>query len=211
MKSLILTIPALLFSILVSAQSEKFTIEKGAWSVGGFLAINSTHSESESFENKNFGFSLRPQAGYFLKDNLAIGMQLGYNYNHGKYRRSDNFEESKNNAVTIAPYLQKFFGISEKFAIHLIGSLEYSRLWYERDDENCLNCIENTRNVYGVIARPGISYLISDKFTLDANLGALRYSYTDATDDNNVITTTNSFGFDFGLSSIYFGLTFYLN
>ncbi|GGG25883.1 hypothetical protein GCM10011532_06550 [Christiangramia forsetii] len=205
----------LFLSLFASAQEEpdNFLIEKGTWSLGGAIGFNSSNSEYESYETKNFGFTIRPKAAYFINDNLAAGLLLGYNYNSNKYSQSDNLQESTNNAITIAPSLQKYIGISESFAINLTGSLEYSRIWYENDESenDCLNCIETIRDRYGIALRPGITYLLSDKFSIDANLGALQFTHTDRQEEGINDASTNSLVFSLGLSNIYLGLTFYLN
>ena len=213
MKTILLIIAVTLFSLIATAQeeSDNFLIEKGTWSLGGFIGMNSSNSEYESYETKNFGFSLRPKAAYFINDNLAAGLLLGYHYNRNKNSRPDDLQESTNNAFTIAPYLQKYFAISESFSFNLTGSLEYTRSSYKSDYNDCLNCREDIRDLYGIALRPGLSYLLSDKFSLDANLGALQYSHTDLHEDGLKKATTNSLAFTFGLSNIYFGLTFYLN
>src|SRR5690606_21468523 len=45
-------------------------IQKGNWMVGG-----SVGNLGYSFENKSFEINLRPNAGYFVTDGLAIGLQ----------------------------------------------------------------------------------------------------------------------------------------
>ena len=212
MQNFIITLVLFLFSLFVSAQEvpEKFTLEKGTVALGGSIGINSNRSENESFDSKNFGFSLRPEAAYFISDNLSLGMLLGYTYNSNKYKRSDSMQETTYNSFTIAPYLQKYIGISESFAFNLTGSLDYTRNWYEDNNTNCLNCSDTTRDVYGIAIRPGISYLLSDKLSLDANLGVLRFTHTDI-DEQTIDASANSLILSFGLSNIYFGLTYYLN
>ncbi|GAA4320053.1 hypothetical protein GCM10023115_46850 [Pontixanthobacter gangjinensis] len=213
MKTFILTIALVFFGFVAGAQNEsdKFLIEKGTWSLGGSVGVNSNNSDNENSEYENFGFTLRPQAGYFINDNLAAGLTLGYHYSRNKYTRPDELQEATNNAFTIAPYLQKYFAISGSFSFNLTGFLEYTRSTSKNDYDNCLNCQKDTRNLYGIALRPGLSYLLSDKFSLDANLGTLQYSHSEFREDGIDRATTNSFAFSFGLSNIYLGLTFYLN
>lgn len=213
MQNFIITLVLFLLSLFVSAQEapKKFLIEKGTWSLGGAAGVNFNNSNRDDYKYDNFGFTLRPEAGYFIKENLAAGLLLGYNYNKSKSFRPEEFQESTNNGFTIAPYLQKYFAISESFSFNLTGSLEYTWRTYKNDYDDCLNCQEDTRNLYGISLRPGLSYLLSDKFSLDANLGALQYSHSEFREDGIDKATTNYFAFSFGLRNIYLGLTFYLN
>ena len=213
MQNFIITLILLLLSFFVSAQEEpeKFNIAKGTWSLEGSLGINAGNSEEQSSEIKNFGFSLRPAAGYFFNDNLSAGLLLGYDHSSSKYKGPEGPRDVNNRGFIIAPYLQKYFGISGAFAFNLTGSLEYNWSRNTSDYDNCLNCSENTRNIYAVVVRPGISYLLSDKFSLDANLGRLGYNYSEMEDEDQIYRTTNSFNFSFSLSNIYLGLTYYFN
>ena len=212
MQNFIITLVLFLLSFFVSAQEkpEKFTLEKGTVALGGGFGINSGSSQDDSYEGKSFGFNLRPEAAYFIGNNLSLGMFFRYSYYSNEYTRSDDFRSYKNNAITIAPYLKKYFSFSEAFAFNLTGSLDYSRNWSKDESDDCLNCTNSTRNTYGIAVRPGLTYLISDRLSLDANIGLLRYTYNDINEaDRNI--SNNSFDLNFGLSNIILGLTYYLN
>ncbi|MCH4823628.1 transporter [Gramella lutea] len=174
MQNFIITFLLFLFSLLVSAQetTEKFNIVKGTIGLGGSIGINTNSAESNSYEGKGFGFGISPEAGYFLSDNLSLGVMLGFNYYSSENTRSNELQESTSSTFTIEPYLQKFFSVSKSLALSLTGSVYYSRNWYEYQNTNCLNCSNTDRNNYGIAIRPGLSYLLSEKFSLDADIGA---------------------------------------
>lgn len=213
MQNFIITFILFLLSLFVSAQEvpEKFTIEKGTWSLEGAFNINGSNSEYPSAEYKNFGFSIRPSAAYFFNDNLSAGVFLGYNYHRNQFADTDEFQNSKSSGFIIAPYLQKYFAVSEAFALSLNGSLEYRWSKSNNETDNCLNCSEYISKNYTVAVRPGISYLLSDKFSLDTNFGLLGYTYSEREDEDGIENIGNSFNFYLNLSSIYLGLTYYFN
>ncbi|MCP9201003.1 porin family protein [Gramella sp. GC03-9] len=198
------------FSLCLNAQtdSEKFLIQEGSWIMGGYVNASGNRSESQSSESRSFAFSIRPEAGYFISDNLALGMLTGYSYAYDKSVRTSSYSEYNGHVFLIAPYLKKYLPISRSFALNFTGSLEYSRQWSSNESETCINCTERTVNSYSAAIQPGLSYQLSNRFLLNARLGILQYSHRDINQDDRPDGSNDYFNFTLNLSSIYFGLSY---
>ncbi|MUP46219.1 hypothetical protein E0K83_10745 [Gramella sp. BOM4] len=198
------------FSLFLNAQteSEKFLIQEGSWIMGGYVNASGNRSESLSSETRRFSFTIRPEAGYFINDNLALGMLAGYSYAYDKSVRTSSYSEYNGHGFLVAPYLRKYLPISRSFAINFTGSLEYGRQWSSNESETCTNCTNNTVNTYSAAIQPGISYQLSNRFLLDARLGILQYSHRDINQDGRPDASNDYFNFTLNLSSIYFGLSY---
>ena len=100
MKKLNLFIYAFFFFFLTSNAQ----IEKGYWMLGGEARFYSTHSSQENgydFPRSN-GFSLSPNIGYFVVDNLAIGSKITFDITNST------------TGVGIGPFARYYFLGSDK-------------------------------------------------------------------------------------------------
>lgn len=198
------------FSLCLNAQtdSEKFLIQEGSWIMGGYVNASGNRLENPSSETRSFAFSIRPEAGYFISDNLALGMLAGYGYAYDKNNGTSTSSKYETNGFVVAPYIKTYLPVSRSFAINFTGSMEYGRRWINYETENCINCSNTIENRYSVAVQPGLSYQLSDRFLLDARLGILQYSHRDVNQDDRPDSSSDNFIFTMNLSSIYFGLSY---
>ena len=91
--------------------SEKLTIEKKTWIIGGSVNFNKNSIETQaSFNNEkveNEVFKLNINGGYTITENIAIGLNLGYSLDDG-----DN--STRIETYSIGPYVKMFKGIRKK-------------------------------------------------------------------------------------------------
>jgi len=193
-------------------KEEKINIDKGTWSFGGQLSFNLSNSEFESNgstqESDNNGISINPEVGYAVQKNLIIGLGLGYSYFDAK--SGNNFSDSRN-TFSIYPYIKKFIPVNKNLLFSIRGEIQFSKTNFENSNNNFLN--NGNDQGFFIGFRPGISYFISNKLALEANIGALGYSRStrDFDTNNSDKATTNSFSFDFNSSNLFFGLTYFLH
>ena len=215
MQNFIITLVLLLLSLFVSAQEvpENFTLEKGSWSLGGSFFTGVTHRNNEdqdtSGEYDGFSINIRPDIGYFTAENFQVGVQFGYGFSKNEYT-GYSINETKRNSLAFSPYLRKFFSLSSKFAFSLTGSLDYSINQideYSGDEQVGQIRSEN----YGVSARPGIFFLLTDKLTLNANFGSLYYAHSRNSRDGEEDQFTNQYGLNASLNNIWLGIRYYIN
>ena len=215
MQNLILTIFLFLLSLVVSAQEvpEKFNIEQGTWSLGGSFNFGAAHRNFEDQDYPgdydNFSFGIRPEVGYFLADNLEGGVRFGYGYSENNYEEPSR-DQVKSHTFMFSPYLRKFINLSSKFAFSVTGSVNYTI--HQRDDYSADEHTGQIRSQeYGVIASPGVYFLLNDRFTLNATVGQLYYRYLESSRDGEDIESTNQYGLSANFNHIFLGLTYYIN
>lgn len=161
MKKLILLL-SLAFSLSSFAQIEK-PITKGNKIISGAGSIESFHSRSGDFGSNTFNLSLSPGVGYFIIDNLAIGINTNFSITsqggYGFY------------TLGLGPYARYYF----KNGLFLNGELGY----------NLLHGLKNNatkQKEYSII--PGIGYAIflNPKVSFEPSLN---YRHVNGPDSNS--------------------------
>ena len=113
MKKLLLFAIILVFTFNVNAQTEK-----GNWFFGADAGVSFTSSNTKfefdgeelDGEIKTSVFSVTPSANYFVIDNLAIGLDLGFSSSTTKFEGDGDDEEDKSNSFMVIPNGTYFFG-----------------------------------------------------------------------------------------------------
>jgi long-subunit fatty acid transport protein len=193
-------------------KEEKVNIDKGTWSFGGQLSLNLYNSEFESNgitqESDNSGISINPEVGYAIQKNLIIGLGLGYSYFENE---NNNDFVISTNKFSIYPYVKKFIPVNNNLLFSVRGEVRFIKTNYDNSNSNLSN--SNSDQTFFIGFRPGITYFISEKLALEANIGALGYSrLTRDFDPANLDkATANSFNFDFNSNNLLFGFTYFMN
>lgn len=217
MKKLLLS-AILLASTMTWSQEkeEKLIIEKGTWGLSGQIStgyVKSTLENVPNLKNTNFSFNLFPSTEYFISNNLSLGISLGYGQFTSKSSDTNFNNENNTNTYTIAPYVKKYFPITNRFAFSLQGELNYTYSDSKSTNNNTPTIIGGDfHNNYAINLRPGISFFVSKNIALQANLGLLGYYHTNRkvrTDDSQK-SSNNGFNFSLNSSSILFGVSLYL-
>ena len=154
--------------------------------VGGSLGYNSVKATEDA--EKTSTFSIKPEVGYNLDENWAVGIQLGYtSADDGKSTVSE-FE--------IAPYARYTFAKSGIASFFVDGGIQYVSLGSDAKG-----------STFGVGFRPGVKIAASEKVDLVAKLGYL--GYKSANDDAQVAGyTKEQIGFNIDNTSLEFGVFF---
>ncbi|MCD7973665.1 MAG: porin family protein [Candidatus Azobacteroides sp.] len=136
-------------------------------------------------------FGLAPEFGYFIADNMAIGISVGFTYSSIDPEGVDSYSCT---SFGVAPYFRYYLVQSGNFGFYLQGGLQFSTSKYDYDDA------EST-NYFNVGILPGISYSFSDRFCATASFGWLGYENIKQ-DDYKV----NQFGLALDASALNLGL-----
>ncbi len=174
MKKIMMTLAAVCVAATMNAQ---------VW-VGGSLSFSSDHINGN--DNSDKVFTIAPEIGYNLDENLSVAVALAYSHNN-----------PANGAITntfgIEPYARYTFCKAGNFSVFVDGGLSYATIHTQGVDDNL--------NALGVFVKPGIAYAVSDKVGLVAHLGkGLTYTHSWMKD----AVRSNSFGFDL-TNAISFG------
>lgn len=214
MKKLLIITFLLTFGIIIGQEKEeKLIIQKGTWNFGGEFSIHFANSENiqdAKIENDRINFGFSPNFGYTLENNLLIGLGLGYSYLKDKndYNDSDRYDATSK-TYSVFPYIKKIIPIGNKFAFFLQGEFRYSK--YKNDFVENTSLIQHrSGDTFFAGIRPGITYFLTKKIALEANIGSLGYSTSKYDDNYPEEGKTNSFDFNLNSSNLNFGLSLYL-
>jgi len=175
---------------------------------------NGTNSAGVVTSNsqKSSSFNIQPMVGIFITDNLALGIFTNYSYSENTSIYSDvsNNYSSKNNSITIGPFIRKFFPLNERFAIYGQGNIGFSHS-STRFEPEIVGSVFNTNsktNNFSAALRPGIVFFATSKIGVDLSVQGLQYSIGKEKNSSRSISNFNA-GFNF--PNLNIGLNIYLN
>lgn len=200
MKKLLLVLTLSLLSITSSSAQEEeqeFGFAKGDIFLTG--SVSYSDATNASIERKNFYFI--PAASFFVSDHVSIngGLLIGS-------ERAENLlggGEFDNNSFGFVAGASYYFTPDKKFSFVLSLSAAYQR----RDFTDTIG-FETDVHETSVAFAPGINYFISERFAIQATLGAI--SYGKVKNDDGVYPESDRFGIDLDLSNVNFGVLFKL-
>ena len=198
MKNLLVLFVLLLCQIGFSQEGNSPFIEKGHWGLSGSVGFSSRKSENifegVLSENKSTSLSVSPNLFYSFADNWMAGIGLNYTYTN-----SDS-DVNATHGIGIAPNVQRYFPIAEKFAFSLNASIEYFR---SKDpySETEYRIYKN----YSANIRPGFSYLLNKKVAIEMNTGLLSYAKVKGEWTDNRSSELDKFDFNLGFTNLQIG------
>ncbi|RIJ42440.1 outer membrane beta-barrel protein [Pontibacter oryzae] len=188
----------------------------------GFSSDNIDNGSQNNNETKISSFSIGPSVGYFFADNLAAGISLSYGYNNYNasslvYTGSGYMEvdqTNKTNSYSIAPYIKKYYTLSDKVAVSVSGSVGFSKSKYTTDYDSYYLDQEYTTNGLRVGVSPGITFFPTPKIGISASFGSLAYSRSKTehkSENMQPDTKQSSFGLNLDSNTFFFGFGYYIN
>lgn len=112
--------------------------------------------------DNNTTVQILPEIGYNLSENAAIGTVIGYDYNYN--------DGLKRSLVVFDPYVRYAFFNNDRVRLFVDGGVDLGFGKSKIGDTS-----SKTAVTYGIGIKPGISYAISDNFSLVAHLGFIGY------------------------------------
>lgn len=201
MKKVILSAFAVMMFGFANAQ-DKSTSEgfsKGDVFVTGSVGISS--SKTGDFKENNLNFS--PRVAYFIDDNIALGLALGYGT-----QKIDAGASATNTQTSFGAFGRYYLTPSSKFSLFGQLGVDFVSNDFEFgvDGDGNLIGLEGKSKGFNIGFAPGFNYFVSDKFALETSVGILGYS----SDDNggNGAEKTNTFELGLDFSNIMFGVTY---
>jgi len=182
--------------------------------VGGGLRLGFSNGQSSWSNSENsgsgFGFRISPQVGYYLNDNLAIGVS-GYLVNSWSNSKDIYPDNPSNDRESKGFGCSWGVGVFGRYRLMGLGienlSLLVEGLMEVQGSNNKYTENETTTKypgdtVYGINARPVLAYKLSDKFEVLAHCDFLtigcRYQTRNKPDDNY---KSKNHSFDLGFNS----------
>ncbi len=246
MKKRLLIIAALLLPISQTVWGQKMDrgidmssqptfIPQGTWMVGGGATYSIQDSDNANIliisgvNSSGYSVSLTPAFCYMLKDNLGVGMRVGY-------KRSNFILDSAELSLGDIADLQfsNYHKLSQSFELQgigryyiPIGSLKRIGLFTEVQlaysfgqgkvldgRENAINGTYEVNNALGLNLCPGFIAFVTDKLAIDVNVNMLGLQFDWTKQTHNQIETgkrnTSLINFKVNLLAIGFSLYYYI-
>lgn len=180
MKKLLIVLLMLATSAATYAQ-----FNKGRMLVGGQLSLTSTPNS----EFKGTSFSLTPQFGYFVINNLAVGAGLNFNVQKNK---SDNSSFSST-SLQFQPFARYYF--NPGIFVHGSYGIGAGKAEFTSD--------ESSYNIYNWNTSVGYAIFLNDHVAIEPMLGYNWYTLNDKGTDGTK-TSGSSLFFQVGIQ-VYLG------
>ncbi|WP_300569030.1 outer membrane beta-barrel protein [Flavobacterium sp.] len=195
MKKVLLSAVALFAFGFANAQESTSAagFSKGDVFVSGGVGISST----KTGDAKTNGFNFSPKAGYFVTENIAVGLALGF-------ASTKDEDDTKDTNFSAGAFGRYYFTPSSQFSV--FGQLGVNMNNTKHEEVIGGTTFEAKANGFDVKLAPGISYFVSDHFAIEATFGALGYETSKP--DADGAESTDTFGLNLNLDSINFGLVY---
>ena len=184
---------------LVNAQTEK-----GSWVIGGStnLGLNTTSTtvkaNGQTWDSpKTTSFNFSPSIGYFVANNWAVGMDLGFTTATTK----DGSDKLTNSTVSILPTATYYFKSDSKIIPYLGAKVGYASTTSKLTSNNYTDEVKVDGLSWG--AKGGIMYMITPAFGADLGVAYNQFSNKDIENNVEVKTNVNTFGFNVGFSFFF--------
>jgi hypothetical protein len=217
------------FLILLTAcaiQAGYSQTEKGKMFIGGsFNLYGNTHSRLDSsykYDYDRIGFTIAPNFGYFIADNLATGafINLGFvksnqteDYMNRRTYSSMNNYKSNLLSLGLGGFMRYYINITDKFKFFANGNINYQFQSDKRTYQNNYptNQTEESNNI-SINISPNFVYFVTPKLGIETSFGNIYYDYSSSKNksvsyDNH--DNSSDYGVNLSLSSFYLGLNYY--
>lgn len=171
---------------------------------------NNTTNDAGATTN-DFTFAAR--GGYFLMDNLAVGLGLGYNLSTTTLDFDNTVEKDQTGITNIGLFARYYVPYSDNFAVfaELLVESGFGKVTSTTTTGNNTNTSERSINALGAGISPGFTYFFHKNIALDLNYGFLGYLSSSTTieqpNGDYVKNSISSTGLRLDLSSIRLGIS----
>lgn len=169
LKYTLLLLTMLVITSLAEAQIKEGTVLPG----GGIRYLNQQSENAQTGDKLKYNiWSIAPGAGYAIKDNLVLGVELSYG--HQKNENYSTYNRNKISNMGGAVFLRKYWNISSKFYAFAHTEVSYSRRIEGLYDKSTGEKLSKTKRSGGAATLiPGISYAVSRKVQLESSFASI--------------------------------------
>ncbi|MBD8081831.1 outer membrane beta-barrel protein [Chryseobacterium caseinilyticum] len=219
MKKLLMASAIALFG-LGNAQTTPAPIAKGTVYLTGSVGYSQT--ETNSGNNKVEDFNILPTAGFFVADNFAVGLGVGFatskitSINTTTIGSVTNVttNEQRTPAFVIEPFARKYWTLSDK--LYFFGQLAVPMAFGKAENETTYvttsgstvttvsSSSEAKATAVGVTVKPGLDYFLNKNWTIEATIG--EFGYNNFKPKGGVATNNYNFGLD--LTAVTIGVKY---
>ncbi|RZK30546.1 MAG: hypothetical protein EOO63_06465 [Hymenobacter sp.] len=197
---------------LAQAGHAQTAIKAGTIQLGGNVGYFRTSQERPAFSTGNIPFkstytqsqfSIAPSVGFFVIDNLALGISASYQANN----QNDTQYSERTNQFQIGAFAQYYQMVTDQFGFTGTLGAGYQNARFPNSGD------ERANGFYAGLT-PGLVFFPITKLAIGASIGGLNYSSltTKLTGFNNGGPNdykSSAFGANFGLSQLLISGTYY--
>lgn len=174
---------------------------KGTIQIGGTVGISSASTDITINGVENPGsatlqINAAPKVGYFLFDQLVLGIGMDYTFNEEKATTTETDAD-----LLFGPYAQLYLPIGNSKAFFLEGNFGFGNT---RDTNDQLG-LDNSTRVYALGIGPGFTIISGDQHPLGLET-SFKYNFGRSTNTtkindtvNEVLTRTNQWDLSLGI------------
>ncbi|GCD78353.1 hypothetical protein JCM31826_18350 [Thermaurantimonas aggregans] len=216
---------AVLLSLASLAANAQF--KAGSKLITGDVSFGNSSNKVEDKTNnittvtngpKQSDFGISAAGGYFLNDKLAIGLGIGFAVSTSEEQLDPNTtSETRSNVFSISPFVRYYIPYNEKFAFFGDFSLGvgFGNYVDKLNVGNLTTEQKSSSNILLTGITPGFNYMVHKNIGLEIRYGFLGYSSLSLKVDgsnpgNYTKVSTTTFGLDFGLNTLNFGIVVFL-
>lgn len=168
----------------------KAQTSQGSVSIGGGINFGARKDQQPGNDNKVTSFSFSPQAGYFVIDNLEVGIALNVSTQNNK---PGNGIDSKSNYFGIGPFARYYiFTSNEQFAFFGDARFGFSASKYKPETGN-----DTKGSAVTFAVSPGFVFFPTKRWGIELSLSLLSITSQDPNKDADDDKVTNvNFGFN---------------
>ncbi len=173
--------------LILSIFTVKAQTEKNSWLAGGNIGFTSSTQKFSGVSDYSFKtseFQINPGFGYFVINNLAVGVNVSFVSTHTSETNMPGTESNTSTTFATGPFLRYYFNVAEKTKIFIHGGANWGS--YKPGSEDPSLSI----SMYEVKAGPAI--FLNPHVALEFTVGYQTSSYK-----SDEKSTTN--GFDIGV------------
>ena len=177
-------------------------IAKGTTYISGQVGYEGVKNNNTEVNNDTF--SIVPTVGYFVSNDVAVGLGIGYATTSTKAPTLAGEAKNSTSAIVVEPFVRKYWNLGEK--LYFFGQLSVPMAW--GNDKAELSGTEVSKDKfssYGVVIKPGLDYVINKNWSVEATIGKFGYesaSYKDA-------ESVENYGFGLNFNNVGFGVKYF--
>jgi hypothetical protein len=184
MNKMLLVVVFAVAALTASAQTEKGTIM-----LGGSLSYSTSKSEAAGAKAST-NFTIMPKAGYFLANNIAAGLGLGYSV--------DEDGGGKTQSFSIAPFGRDYISLSDQFRFFAELSVPFQS---GKTEDAAGNDAGEVTSI-GANLSPGFVFFPTKKFGIELSFSGISYQNTKTEDAaGNKVNGASGNSFSIGANS----------
>jgi len=169
-------------------------VQKGDVLLGGNLTFN-TSKAPNSYTSKSNYIAVLPSIGKAVKDNLVVGLNLGYSHSHIEYGTSP-VTNTNTDVYSLGAFVRRYKELGSKFYLFMEGDLagnyQRSKIYADGTPSSSVPA----QKTWGINAGlyPGIAYFLSRHVQLETGLQNFVYAnYSHGSDRSRAFNVGTGF------------------